>query len=124
MKILLVEPDEYYHSSFTETIGHLGEIFLSRGALEEVKSILVEKEPDVLVMELLLPDQSGYELLETVRKWRQNRDLPIVIFSKVKNLEDIQESLNFGVSAYFVKGQDTVHDIKKLLLTFKDDKIS
>ena len=91
MRILIIEPDEYYHLQFTQTLAELGE--------------------------LLLPDGSGYEFLEEARQISGNKQLPIIIFSKVAHLEDIQESLNYGITGYFVKGQDSVNDVKKLLLT-------
>jgi DNA-binding response OmpR family regulator len=116
MRILIIEPDEYYHLQFTQTLAELGEILFAR-RLTHGKKLLAEKSPDVVVMELLLPDGSGYEFLEEARQISGNKQLPIIIFSKVAHLEDIQESLNYGITGYFVKGQDSVNDVKKLLLT-------
>lgn len=118
MKILLIEPDEYYHAHFNETIGPLGELAI-RSTGGEGKAAFDTASPDVVIMELLLPDISGFELLQELQEIRDQQLLQIIIFSKLKNLDDVQASLNFGISGYFVKGQDTISDIKKLVLTLK-----
>ncbi len=87
---------------------------------ESGKRVFSEKmRPDVLVMELLLPDHSGYEFLREIRSQYLLSELPVIIFSKIQNFEDIQQSLNLGVSGYFVKGQDPFRDVQKLLLSLK-----
>ena len=115
MKILLIEPDEYYHHHFGQALSSLGELRISPDA-GSVAGILQEGKPDAIVMEILLPDRPGYEILEEIRKSEEHQNVPVIIFSKVGNLEDIQESLRYGIAGYFVKGQDGVHDVKKLLL--------
>lgn len=118
MRILLVEPDEYYHRSFAEGLGALGEITVRpRGA--GMLTALEELQPDVMIMELLLPDGHGYQVLEEIREFRQRRGMPIIIFSQIDNLEDVQQAVGHGVTGYFVKGRDTVNDIKKLILSLQ-----
>lgn len=115
MRVLLVEPDEYYHSAMRESLADLAELSVVRRA-ELVLPRLTEVQPDVLIMELLLPDASGYELLEQIRG--STKDMPIIIFSKVDHIDDIAAALNYGVSAFFVKGKDTTNEIRRLLLTY------
>ena len=116
MKILLIEPDEYYHSHFSETLGPLGEVVIRQKG-QGIGEFLQDSPPDAVVMELLLPDRSGYEVLAEIRALSPGRFLPIIIFSEVQGLEDIQSALNLGISVYLVKGRDSVHDVKKLLLS-------
>lgn len=118
MRILLLEPDEYYHAKFSETLGPLGELTIATKTAD-VKKLLRESEADALIMELLLPDSAGYEFLQEIDDLRVARKLPVIIFSRVDHLEDMSQSLNQGVAGYFVKGRDMISDIKKLLLTLE-----
>lgn len=115
MRILLVEPDEYYHSQLAEGLGDLGELIFAshprQGRLEIEKSA-----PDAIITELLLPSSSGYQFLEELHKSLPAHKLPVIIFSAVNHLEDIKHCLNYGITGYFVKGQNTVNDIRRLLL--------
>lgn len=115
MRILLVEPDEYYHAHFSEAVAPFGDLMIGRTAAE-ARTILRDFSPDALVMDLLLPDQSGYEFLQEIQELRERRTMPVIIFSRLTDLEDIQESLGYGVTGYFVKGQDSIQDVRNLLL--------
>lgn len=116
MKILLADPDEYYHSRFAEILGDFGEIFSSH-SVEDAARLLRANRPDVLITELLLSDAPGYRLLEEVAALG-HPPIPVIIFSQIAEKEDIEASLNLGVTAYFVKGQDTLNDVRKLLLNY------
>lgn len=123
MKILLLEPDEYYHTKFSEALGSLGELRISTQAAE-AKNLVEREAPDALIMDLLLPDYPGYQFLAELEEQRQQHRLPVIIFSRVDHLEDVTASLNQGIAGYFVKGQDTIQDIKKLLLTLPTPSFS
>ena len=119
MRILLVEPDEYYHAQFQRILSDLAELQIARSA-EMALAMLAANPPDLLILELLLPDRPGYEVLDELRK-RVNPSLPVIIFSRIGQIEDIGAALDYGVTSFFVKGQDTINDIRKLLLTYKYD---
>lgn len=115
MRILIAEPDEYYHSQFLEHLGSLGEIRISRDG-GSLKKLIDNFQPDALITELVLGDLPAYSVLLALRNSPTKYSLPIIVFSKIEDLEDIQEALGLGVSGYFVKGKDTISDIRKLLL--------
>ena len=113
MKILIVEPDEYYHNLFNEHL-NFGELFLARDA-SGAKDFLTNTVPDAVVMELDLEDEPGYAVL---RKLRDHPLVPVIVFSKVSHVQDIEASMELGANAYFVKGVDSILDVKKLLLNY------
>lgn len=119
MKILLADPDEYYHTQLVERLGHLGEFVVTTEA-QEARRILSQTPPDFLITELLLADSSGYEILEDVQKVAVEKRFPVIVFSKIDNLEDIETALNLGVNAYFVKGKDDIQEIHKLILAYNN----
>lgn len=120
MRILVIEPDEYYHPHFHNVLGQLGEVIIRTDGAD-FEDILQASPPDALVTELILPTGSGYQILEQIQKLNLPIFFPVIIFSKIGHLEDIEAALNFGVNAYFLKGQDTVNDIKKSLLNLAND---
>ena len=114
MTILLLDPDQYYQHQFQE---HLGGNFniLTAPDTRTAEDLLISAAPDIVVGELMLADGPSYEFLEKTR--RLQNSLPIIIFSQINTLPDIEAALALGVSGYFVKGQDSVNDVRKLLLT-------
>lgn len=117
MKILLIEPDEYYHSHFKTHFADLGEVVVCKSG-SEGRGLLRSAKPDALVMELLLEDLSGYEILDELIASQGRGQIPVIIYSKIANVEDMEQTLNRGVNGYFVKGRDSFSDVKKLLLAY------
>ena len=114
MKLLILDPDEYYHQQFARVLSDDFEMFSAKDS-GGAKKLLAEKIPDVVVSELLLEDGPSFSLISALRS--SGKTMPVIVFSQIANLEDIQETLGMGVSGYFVKGRDTVSDVHQLLLT-------
>ena len=66
------------------------------GALSAVE----EFRPDVIVLDLMLPDLSGFEVCKRVRA---KSDVPILVLSARDEVEDRVAGLNFGADDYLVK---------------------
>lgn len=56
--------------------------------------------PDLIILDLGLPDMSGHEVLERIREWYQN---PIIILSVINSEEDIIKALDNGATDYLNK---------------------
>lgn len=117
MNILFIDSDEYYQSIYKARFADLGEVRVhSRG--EGVLEIIKQFEPHIIVSEVLLPDCTIYELLEEIKDVLAERnDTKVVIFSKIAKMEDIAAAMKYGVNGFFVKGQDSLNDLKNLMLT-------
>src|SRR5215216_844762 len=53
--------------------------------------------PDLILLDLGLPDESGHAVLKKLRKWYTN---PVIILSVQKNEEDIINALDNGANDY------------------------
>ena len=113
MKLLIIDSDEYYHHQFKEKLPAEFELFFAK-SLEQGRNLISHTQPDLVVSELLLEDGPSFGLLAEM-----SVTMPVVVFSKVDHVEDIQESLSLGVSGYFIKGRDSISDLCKQLLTIK-----
>ena len=120
MKILLLESDEYYHQQFADRLGSRFEIIPARD-VPAAEALLEDMRPDFVVAELLLADGASFAFLENLRRSENSSSMPIIVFSRIYALEDIEHTLSLGISGYFVKGKDTINDIKKLLLSLEND---
>ena len=116
MRILHIEPDEYYQHELAKHLDEQFDIITAADAYT-ADSLLASAAPDIVVSELLLADGPSYAFLEKLRKQQNNSALPIIIFSSIGELGDIEATLSLGVAGYFVKGKDQVNDVKKLLLS-------
>ena len=61
------------------------------------------KLPDLILLDINLPDVSGIDLLNKLRKDTRFRQIPVVILTGSNEDEDIQKTYDLGASSYLVK---------------------
>lgn len=99
-KVLIVE-DEQSISNFISTIltaNGYDTIIVRSG--EEALTMISSHCPDLVVLDLGLPDMDGIEVLKSVRKWS---NLPVVVVSARQHENDKVEALDCGADDYLVK---------------------
>ncbi|TSA45933.1 DNA-binding response regulator, partial [bacterium] len=89
MRILIAEPDEYYHHHYADFLGSLGELRFVKEA-DGVWGIMEQFQPDVFITELLLPEKGAYEILKKIRSDGKNSAMSVLVFTRVQNMEDIK----------------------------------
>jgi DNA-binding response OmpR family regulator len=74
--------------------------------LKEPKTILasiISFKPDLILLDLLMPDLGGFEICEILNTNLQTREIPIIIISGLGDLADIKKAYSLGAVGYFVK---------------------
>jgi two-component system, OmpR family, KDP operon response regulator KdpE len=67
---------------------------------KEGKALAASHPPDLVLLDLGLPDENGHEVLRHLREWYNN---PIIILSVQSNEEDIVQALDHGANDYLIK---------------------
>lgn len=67
---------------------------------KEGKAMVASHPPDIILLDLGLPDENGHALLKHFREWYSN---PIIILSVQSNEEDIVQALDNGANDYLIK---------------------
>lgn len=101
IKILLVEDDKVTHKAIARTLedNH----YLYRGAykIEEGLSSIKEESFDLILCDVMLPDGSGIDFLETVRRYLLT--VPFVVLTASDKKDLIQSALEKGASDFLSK---------------------
>jgi HAMP domain-containing protein/signal transduction histidine kinase/DNA-binding response OmpR family regulator len=80
-RLLVVEDNDIERRSIIELLAHDDVQIEGVGSGSEALSILAEKAFDCCVLDLQLPDMSGFDLLEIMQTDKSLRDLPVVVFT-------------------------------------------
>jgi CheY-like chemotaxis protein len=91
-QLLVVEDDPAERMSIQELIAHDDVNITAVGTGQEALAAMHEREYDCVVLDLRLPDMSGFELLGEVQKEPKLRDVPIVVFTG-RDLTQEEETL-------------------------------
>jgi DNA-binding response OmpR family regulator len=115
-KILLVEDDQFLSAllknrlekeKFEVTLAHDGD-----GALQALRDM----EPDLILLDIILPGKSGFEVLEEVQADPQLSDkkgVPVIVISNLGQESDVERGKELGVVDYFVKARISIDDLVK-----------
>ncbi|OGI63437.1 hypothetical protein A2818_00735 [Candidatus Nomurabacteria bacterium RIFCSPHIGHO2_01_FULL_40_12] len=104
-KILIIEDDLFLGDVLTQKMTNEGfEAVLARDGLEGFKKIK-SLHPDLILLDIILPNMNGYEILEAKQKDPSISDIPVIIVSNSGQPVEINRALALGVKDYLVKAQ-------------------
>lgn len=86
------------------------EVFIARDG-SEVLEILKEQIPDLILLDIMMPNVDGYTTLSEIKKNEKFQDIKVIFLSAKAGENDIQKGLELGADAYVTKP----YSIKKLL---------
>ncbi|MBN2031602.1 response regulator [bacterium] len=75
----------------------------------------VSGEPDLILLDLILPDSNGLEVLERIRASEVTKNIPVIVLTTMKRIQDIQQAINLGANYYAYKGSDSPKKILSMI---------
>lgn len=110
-KILLVEDDVFMIDLLVhELVGAGFEVAVSKSGKDGFDKFKSEK-PDLMLLDILLPDENGLELLRRIRREPNGPELKVVMLSNLSESSEIDEAKRLGALAYLVKANSSLQDI-------------
>lgn len=104
-KILIIEDDPFLGDVLTQKLQHEGfEVVLVQDGAEGLAAITKEK-PNLVLLDIILPSMSGYEVLEKKHADPAVSAIPVIIISNSGQPVEIKRALALGVCDYLVKAQ-------------------
>jgi len=67
-----------------------------------------ESLPDLILLDVVMPDMNGFEVLGLLKKSERTRDIPVVFITGVNERESEREGLSIGAADYIRKPFDAV----------------
>ena len=110
-KILLVEDDETLAGVYTERL--LAEGFDIRHVAngEEALSNAIEYKPDLILLDVMMPKISGFDVLDILRNTPETTNTRIIILTALSQEKDKERAQSLGVDDYLVKSQVVIADV-------------
>lgn len=101
MRILLVEDEDRIASFVVKGLQAEGQVVERAASVAEARQLLAERTYDLILLDLLLPDGHGSEVLATVRAG--DPDVPVIVLSALGEIDDKVSLLDKGADDYLTK---------------------
>lgn len=104
-KVLIIEDDIFLGDVLIQKLRASGyEAMLSRDGVEGLSQIRAWK-PDLVLLDIILPQRNGYEVLAEKQKDAAIAGIPVIVISNSGQPVEINRALALGVKDYLVKAQ-------------------
>ena len=102
-RILAVDDDASVCEFYETALKMLGYDVQIASNARAAKESIGQLRPDLILMDIMMPDQDGISLTRELRADRKTSDIPIVIVSGLADAGTLQDALLFGAVGYLVK---------------------
>jgi HAMP domain-containing protein/CheY-like chemotaxis protein len=106
-RLLVIEDDDAERMSICELLGHDDIEIVAAGTGAEALELLHTQQLDCVVLDLRLPDMSGFEILERIRDEQVLADLPVVVFTGKELSPEQDAQLHTLARSVVVKGVES-----------------
>ena len=115
LRILVVDDEPDARKVLVMVLEQVGAIVTAAGSVREAIEALAQARPDVLVSDLGMPDQDGFDLIRQVRRHGNDaKDLPAVALTAFVQKDDARLALLAGFQVHVPKPVDP-HDLTSVI---------
>jgi DNA-binding response OmpR family regulator len=114
-KIVIVEDNIAMREIVVHKLAANGFAVSEAGDGKQGIDLIIKEKPDLVLLDLMLPEVDGFQVLETIRKHadKQVANTPIIVLSNLWSNKDILKTKALKVQAYLVKAYFTTEEILK-----------
>jgi len=120
LRVLVVDDEKNAVELITAMLNAEGFDTLSAYGGKEAIDIALEKQPDIVILDLMMPDISGFDVIKILKSKPETIDIPIIICT-AKDLDSSDmSSLNDNVSSIVQKGMFTKEKLIELMKAIQE----
>ncbi len=114
-KILIVEDDKVLNDAYSLILKKAGHHTTSAKDGEEALEQAETEEPDIILLDLLMPRMNGLQFLQEYDLLNRHPDVKVVILSNIGNDSEVEKAMQLGAYKYIVKAHATPEDLSALV---------
>lgn len=65
--------------------------------------LALNEPPDIILLDIMMPEMNGYEVCRTLKKYRSTRDVPVIFVTALGQVRDVVEGFSSGGADYITK---------------------
>ena len=119
-KVLIVDPDPMARELMSNVLNKTGVELTSAADSREARNILNRETPDLIIVNLIMPDsKSGFDLIEHIKAEEKTKKIPLILITEKDLGPEETMRLNGGIQAILNKGllkqSDLLAELKEII---------
>ncbi len=110
-KILLVEDDINLRDIYSARFAAEGYQIITASDGEEALATAVKEKPDLIVLDVMMPKISGFDVLDILRSTPETKDTKVIMMTALSQDTDKERGESLGANRYLIKSQVTLEDV-------------
>jgi len=121
-KILVIEDDKFLRKVIDrKLLGEGYEVVEATDGSEGVRAA-EDSKPDLILLDLVLPEISGFGVLTQLKASLATKNIPVIILSNLGEREDVEKGFSLGAADYLIKSHFNPGEIvEKIEAVFNKD---
>lgn len=116
-RILYIEDEKFFADTIERALKAAGyEVRQARDGAAGLAAVS-EWQPNLILLDLLLPQIEGFEVLRRLKTDMATQKIPVVVLSNLSSPEDVRRAAELGAKHFFVKAVSMPTDIVAIVRT-------
>jgi len=121
-KILVVEDESFLLDLYETKLEQAGyEVVKASNGSQGLSLARLEK-PNLVLLDILMPEVDGYEMLRRLKADAKTKNIPVIIFSNLSQKAEIEKGLKLGASDFIIKTSVTPSELAGRVREFLSKK--
>lgn len=113
--VLSIEDDAFLSSLVSGKLIESGFSVLTAGTGADGLAKARQEHPHLILLDIMLPDMGGFEILEQLKKDPATQDIPVIILSNLGGRDEIERGVSLGACSYLIKSNILPHEVAEMV---------
>ena len=102
-RVLIVDDERLNINVLVDLLGDDYDTMVAKNGVQALKRVRSSSRPDIVLLDIMMPDRDGYEVCRQLKADPGTRDIPVVFISALSHVGDEEKGLELGAVDYISK---------------------
>jgi CheY-like chemotaxis protein len=103
--ILIVEDELPFRLIYRDALDMYGYSVVEAENGEEAMKVVEQSPPDLILLDLVLPKLSGFDVLTSLKQSPKTKSIPVIVYSVLNDKSSIDRAMTLGADDFTIKGE-------------------
>ncbi len=113
--VLIVEDEKPLRDAIRDKLARSGYVILEAADGEEGLQVALAKQPDLILLDILMPKMDGIELIRQLRADEKGKNIPVVLLTNLNDVKQLNEALALGIREYLINSDIKLDELVKVV---------